>query len=159
MSRLVVASLLGLVLATGAGAQGDPAFDPSRRPAARKSPVAAHVIGIIPGAGHVYAGEAQRGLQFFGGTVGVLAVGTMLVASDCAGDGPDGDCASPLLENVVVGAALGVWGWSIYDAGQAARRTNARRGLRSSLLLAPGRVAVAPRDERLVLRVGVAVGR
>lgn len=101
-----------------------------------KSPTAARLIGIIPGAGHVYAGEPKRGLMFFGGTVGVAALGTLLLATDCLDDAGSGDdCTDTSTDVIVAAATLGVWGWSIYDAGNAARRTNASRSIRVGSLV------------------------
>lgn len=112
---------------------------PSEPRGTAKSPTAARLIGIFPGAGHFYAGEPGRGLAFFGGTAGVLVVGALLIAGDCVAETLNNvdKCDSPVLENVATAAFLGVWGWSIYDAGLAARRTNARRGYRASAFVAP----------------------
>ena len=121
-----------------------------------KSPTAARVIGIIPGAGHMYAGETTRGFAYLGGVVGVLLVGGTALAVDCVGDLSGGeDCGSPILENVVTAAALGLWGYSIYDAGRAAHRTNAARGLRTSFLIAPSRRAALDGHPVRTVKVGL----
>lgn len=132
-------------------------FDP-RRGQGWKSPTAARVIGILPGAGHVYAGEPRRGLAYFGGTVGVLAIGSVLIAADCVGDvanSTESTCSSPALENGLLAVFLGVWGWSIYDAGRAANRTNARRAVRTVLFVAPARVPAAGRNDARGLYAGL----
>jgi len=106
-----------------------------------KSPTAARFIGIIPGAGHVYAGETSRGLAYFGGIVALGLVGGMALAVDCLDElaEPSDSCGSKTGENLLTAAILGVWGWSIYDAGRAAERTNRAHGLRTALILAPAR--------------------
>lgn len=126
---------------------------------AQKSPAAARVIGVIPGAGHMYAGETRRGFAYLGGIVGVLLVGTTALAADCiASTAGNDDCGSPVLENVVAAAAIGLWGYSIYDAGRAAERTNAAHGLRTSLLVAPSRTVGSSGRGRSALKIGVRVG-
>jgi hypothetical protein len=51
----------------------------------RYSPVVAGTLAIIPGLGHVYAGEPLRGLSFFGGAVGsagIVFLGAYLAFTD-----------------------------------------------------------------------------
>ena len=106
-----------------------------------KSPTTARIIGIIPGAGHMYAGETGRGWAYLGGVAGLALVGSALVATDCVVDVYSGSgsetCPSSTAENVLVVAFVGLWGWSIYDAGRAAHRMNEKHGLRTSLIIAP----------------------
>src|SRR5688500_7224677 len=45
-----------------------------------KSPTTARLIGIIPGAGHMYAGEVGRGFLYLGGTLGILLAGALVGA-------------------------------------------------------------------------------
>lgn len=98
-----------------------------------KSPTTARVLGIVPGAGHIYAGETSRGLAHFGTVVGGFLLAGLGAAFDCVG----GDCNDPTPALVAL-AASGYWGWSIYDAGRAAERTNAkRRPMRLSFSAAP----------------------
>jgi hypothetical protein len=123
-----------------------------------KSPTAARIIGIIPGAGHMYAGETGRGFAYLGGIVGVALVGGLVLAVDCTADIYSGSdqCGTSAGEDVLAVAIVGLWGWSIYDAGRAAHRTNAKQGLRASLLIAPQRsrgVAHSGRGVRLGLSV------
>jgi hypothetical protein len=124
-----------------------------------KSPTTARLIGILPGVGHMYAGETTRGFAYLGGIVGVLVVGTMLLTGECVDDllAAKQDCESSTLENAVTIAALGLYGWSIYDAGRAAQRTNARRGLRTSLILAPARSPVSASRDGRVVRIGMSL--
>lgn len=110
--------------------------------AADKSPAAARVIGILPGAGHIYAGETGRGLAYMGGTVGVFLIGAAAMLAECYDDllGTEQDCESSSTGDIAAAATLALWGWSIYDAGRAAHRTNAKRRLtRASLIVAPSR--------------------
>ena len=117
-----------------------------------KSPMAARAIGIIPGAGHMYAGETRRGFMYLGGTAGVLLLGSVALATGCAGAAlADEDCHADQSLDVLTAVILGVWGWSIYDAGRAAHRTNAKRRLgRVSLIVAPAIPAARPVNERSV---------
>ena len=153
MRRTMIAPLVALALAATAA----PAQDTLSALRGGKSAMAARVIGIVPGAGHVYAGETGRGLAFMGGVLGAFVIGSTILVADCYSSvlGRDDDCGSPGTVNVISAAVLGIWAWSIYDAGQAARRTNARRRLGVSLLVAPAR-SVYAHDGRGV-RVGLSV--
>ncbi len=104
-----------------------------------KSPAAARVIGIIPGAGHMYAGEVGKGIAYLGGSLAILTIGAAVLAADCVRDAfSDEVCTgSSAAENITLGAFFGLWAWSFYDAGRAARRTNAKRGIVASLIIAP----------------------
>lgn len=117
------------------------AQDSTRAPLgpADKNPVVARVIGIVPGAGHMYAGETRRGLAYMGGTVGVFLLGTTLFVTECVVSFGARCEEESITDDVTVLATLGVWAWSIYDAGRAAHRTNARRRSRVSLMLTPAR--------------------
>ena len=108
--------------------------------AGAKSPMAARVIGIVPGAGHIYAGETGRGFAYMGGTLGLMMLGTSAILAECIAEVVDmGErCDSSNTADIFAGAVLGLWGWSIYDAGRAAHRTNAkRRSMRVSMGLVP----------------------
>ena len=108
--------------------------------AGRKSPTLARVIGVFPGAGHMYAGETRKGFVYLGETVGMLMLSSLMVAGDCVADGGgygEDNCSASLTSNAALLATFGIWGWSIYDAGRAANRTNVRRGLRVSMRLVP----------------------
>ena len=119
-----------------------PVFSPVGTP---KSVTKARLIGIFPGAGHMYAGETMTGVAYLGGMFGVLLAGAFLMVGDCVGDlgeltPPDneGDCSSTdTIGNLTTVAFVGLWGWSIYDAGRAARRSNVRRGHAASAIIAP----------------------
>ena len=115
-----------------------------------KSVALARVIGIIPGAGHVYAGRWTRGLGFVGGMFGVATLTGLLLVGDCLADAlsSSGDCKSTAIENLGVAAFYGVWAWSIYDAGVTARRTNARRSGPSLNLALSKRPTASGHDTR-----------
>jgi hypothetical protein len=122
-------------------AQQDPPAAPRNADSSQfKDPATARVIGIIPGAGHMYAGEPGRGVAYLGGVVGLTLAGAAMFLSDCASDiyriTSDG-CESSSAGNGFLVVALGVWAWSIYDAGSAAHRENAKHGFRAALILAP----------------------
>ena len=122
-----------------------------------KSPMTARIIGILPGAGHIYAGETNRGLAFFAGTLGVLAVGGAISDAQCKEDEYSTDyCSSPVLDVLALVAGAGVWAWSIVDAGRAARRTNARHGL-SAVIFEPVRLPDARHHDRPALRIGLSL--
>jgi hypothetical protein len=79
----------------------------------RRSPIVAGFLGVLPGLGHVYAGETGRGLAVFG--VWFASGLVMFSGADRAVTG--------------VGAVvnLGTYVFSIADAALAAERFNARR--------------------------------
>src|SRR5688572_32561849 len=78
-------------------ARRDPMFEPIGKP---KSAIVARTLGIIPGAGHMYAGETGRGFAYLGGMVAILGIGTLGILGDCVddatggGSGSDGECSS-----------------------------------------------------------------
>lgn len=132
--------------------------------AGHRSVALARTLSIVPGLGHAYAGEELRGVAVLGGVVGLAAVTVAgafascpLVdfaedASSCGGDG------SAVLVTLGGVATYGLWGWSIYDAGAAARRTNDRLSKRansSSLSVGLGRRPTASGHDARVLNVGL----
>jgi hypothetical protein len=122
----------------GTPAERTPRRDARAAPRGRKSPVGAGLLGlVVPGAGHVYAGEPIRGGVTLATYVGAAAV---------ISDGPD---ALWRAGGVVL---LGAWVFGVVDGAQAARRHNAGRpgaGGRG----APLRLIVAPASRGL--RIGV----
>lgn len=151
--RFTLAPIAALLLA----ATTLPAQDTARAvTAGDKSPMAARVIGILPGAGHIYAGETTRGFAFMGGMLGVGVLGTLMFIGECIGAIGE-TCGSKSTENLVTAAIFGVWGWSIYDAGLAAHRTNARRRYRVSLIIGPVRSTAAHAPRGRTLKLGLAV--
>jgi hypothetical protein len=108
-----------------------------------RSPVVARVVGaVIPGAGHVYAGEYWRGILYYEGTVATIGLGAMTYILDkCTftflNDKP---CKSPpAWPHQVAGIAVmtygvGFWVYSAIDAGRAAERTNQRHARRRAAI-------------------------
>ena len=126
-----------------------------------KSPTTARLIGIIPGAGHMYAGETAHGLSYLGG-VGLALFGTIALTEGClveprTASQSCGTRGPSDAQRAVIIAGLGLWGWSIYDAGRAANRANAARGLRTSLIVAPERSWAHGHPGRAV-RIGLSFG-
>ncbi len=97
----------------------------------RKSEAIATVWAVLPGAGHIYAGETTRGLLLAGATGLSFMYGLS-----------DGQCKQPYtdvrtceleknesLAEASLIAAFALYAFSLWDAHDAARRANARRGL------------------------------
>ena len=125
---------------------------------ALKSPGLARLIGIIPGAGHMYAGEVGPGFLYLGGTLSLLLAGALSGASECLVEvfSFETECGQTAPETVTLIAAGGLWVWSIVDAGRAARRTNAKRA-RASLILEPARLPDAHGADRTAVRLGARI--
>ena len=164
----ILALLLGVLAApTVVTAQGSPDSVAVRATSTSppKSVTLARVLAIIPGVGHGYAGEGGRGLAVAGGMLGIVSVAGLLLAGSCVADALDGTdsggCDDDSPAAIIGGlAAYGLWGWSIYDAGSAARRTNARAARGSLLMRVPltigvSRGARAPGRDARTLRVGL----
>ena len=150
MFRIAFVTLAALAVA----ATELPAQDTTRA-AGSKDPTVARVIGIVPGAGHIYAGEKMRGVTYFGTTVGIFLLAGLMFASDCIGAEDCGKSSTPALAML---AGFGYWGWTIYDAGRAAHRANARgRPWRLSVIAAPARSALAAEKDPRGVRVGLSV--
>ena len=106
------------------------AQQPSEPP--RKSGTTATMLALLlPGTGHIYAGETGRGLLFMGAAGLAFAYGFS-----------DGQCKRPYtdvrtceldknetLAGISLATALGIYAFSAWDAHRAVRRTNARRGV------------------------------
>jgi hypothetical protein len=162
---LTRAVLVGsLLFATTAAAQQLPlstATQADTTVSAPKSPSTARVIGIIPGAGHMYAGEVGRGFLYLGGTLSLVFVAALAGFADCLDNvnflSDQTDCGGSTAETVSLVAAGGLWVWSIVDAGRAARRTNAKRAASASLILEPTRIPVARGDDHSGVRLGLRI--
>lgn len=104
------------------------------RPANYKDPSTAQLFGfLVTGAGHVYSGEAEKGLLLFGIGVGAPLIGYRATVSsidiDCTGSGcADNTDYSPLFIGGLVG--VGAWIYSVLDADDAARRNNSYYAVR-----------------------------
>jgi hypothetical protein len=106
-----------------------------------RNPQLALILGtLVPGAGHIYAGEYLTGILTYEATVGAIGAGTLVFAMDkCAFTflststcKPGPEWPHQLLGVTVVG--MGIWKWisSARDAPHAAERANARHRVRSS---------------------------
>lgn len=87
-----------------------------------KDPTAATLFSVVlPGGGQMYAGETGRGFLILAGAFGSLIVGGAIAGDD--------------QENEEVGGAiaaigfLSFWIYGMIDAGDAAHRTNEKRGI------------------------------
>jgi hypothetical protein len=164
MKVSTLALLAGLTIGTTARAQTPPwggsvptgAIISPAEGGDLKSPATARVLGILPGAGHMYAGEVRRGFAYLGAVVGILAATSIASVAECAGDVYESDCGSSTTATIGAVAAIGVWGWSIYDAGLAARRTNTRAHRPASLIAEPVRLPTAEGD-RIAVRLGLSI--
>jgi len=150
MFRIVFAPLLALSLAATALA----AQDTARTTVGGKDPTAARVLGIVPGAGHVYAGETLTGMRHFATTGGIFLIALLSLAGDCLGDY---ECDESVTPGLVTLAGFGYWGWTIYDAGRAAERANARRRFRLSLIAAPGGSTLVRGSDAQRIKLGFSV--
>ena len=115
-----------------------------------RDPTSARVLGaIIPGAGHIYAGEYWHGVMYYEGTVAIIGLGAMTYVLDkCTFSFlSDKPCKSPpawphqVLGGAVMAYGVGVWIYSAIDAGHAAERANERHAGRRtgvSSFIAPG---------------------
>jgi hypothetical protein len=95
----------------------------------RKNPTTARVLGIYPGVGHFYVGEQGRGALLFGSAVTLGVIQSALDTKDCVDLPGSDDCNADrhtAIEAVVIIATIGLVGFSIWDAGEAAERANAR---------------------------------
>jgi hypothetical protein len=129
---------------------------PDTTAAGLKNPGIARLIGIVPGAGHMYAGEVGRGFLYLGGTLGILTVGSALWMNECFMTDQPGPCGETTGAVTLI-ATGGLWLWSIVDAGRAARRTNAKRIGSTSLILEPTRIPVTAGDDRTAVRLGLRI--
>ena len=127
-----------------------------------RDPAIAHVLGaVIPGAGHVYAGEYWNGLRYYYGTVAMLGAGTFVyVLDDCTSSfldpkpckpGPAWPHQAAGIAMVALGA--GIWIRSAIDAGHAAERANERHA-RKRAVVSP---FIAPGAEREGANVGLSL--
>lgn len=128
-----------------------------------KSVTAARVLGIIPGAGHFYAGEGGRGLAFIAGVLVPGMIAGLGTVAECVADAAaDTSCeTSPSYSGLSVTdvATYAIWAWSIFDAGRAAQRTNAKRGVPVSLSVLPTRTASSRGTVHNGLRWSVRIGQ
>lgn len=151
-----------LLFVTTAAAQPSAPLTPSEADTtvfAQKSPATARLIGIIPGAGHMYAGEVGPGFLYLGGTLSLLLAGALSGATECLVEAfsYESECGQSTAETMSLIAAGGLWVWSIVDAGRAARRTNAKHAARASVILEPTRIPAALGDDRTAVMLGLRI--
>jgi hypothetical protein len=115
-----------------------------------RDPHKAQILGsLVPGAGHIYAGEYLRGYGYYLATVGEVGAGVMVFIVDrCTFSFLSArSCdAGPQWPHQVLGIAMvgaGIWSWvlSARDAPRAAERANTRHGARTLLvrpIIGPG---------------------
>lgn len=155
--RMSIAAGLALLAASApANAQAPTPAAAPQQSVSVKDPTTARLLGIVPGAGHMYAGEIGPGLLYMGGTAVVGVMGFWVVFADCFNFVND-PCDHPWLPYAWVGTTLGVWGWSIYDAGHAAQRTNARRGLHVATFVTPAMMTSADARRVPAVRLGLTI--
>lgn len=123
----------------------------TRRP---KSPNTARVLGILPGLGHLYAEEPGRAGAILGTVVGIVLLSASF-DTECDNPYSDEYCGSPVVSALVAGAIVGVIGFSVWDAGRAAHRTNLRNRIFGRVVLSsdPGPLG----GRRFTLRVNLPV--
>jgi hypothetical protein len=143
--RVVISFCIALLLGFPLRAQdtGRATLDStaSRAVGPYRNPHRALVLGsLIPGAGHIYAGEYLRGFLTYEATIGAIGAGTLVflvnkctftfLSTTTCKAGPE--WPHQALGIAVVG--IGIWEWisSARDAPRAAERANARHDARSS---------------------------
>jgi hypothetical protein len=128
-----------------------------------RNPKRALILGsMIPGAGHIYAGEYVKGFFIYEAAVGGIGFGALTFMMDrcMLSFLSTTPCKSgPQWPHQVAGAALvglGIWEWisSARDAPHAAERANAKH-LRHGPTVTP--IVGAPVDTRSGWRVGAEV--
>jgi hypothetical protein len=136
-----LAMLLGRPLAAQDTTRATPDSTISKSPGLYRNPHRARVFGtLIPGAGHIYAGEYLRGILAYEGTVGGIGSGVLIfMVNKCTFAffspttcNPGREWPHQALGIAIVG--MGIWEWvsSARDAPHAAERANARHTARSS---------------------------
>jgi hypothetical protein len=136
--RSLYVVLLLLLLPVSAHAQ-HPQPDP-QHPEYRDPAMATALSALVPGAGHLYAGETGTGIAIVTTSIGAPLAGLLLsVRSErrvCTASG----CR--IEQNLVplfvgAGVTLAAYIYGIADAGRAADRANRRRGLVSRVHVQP----------------------
>jgi hypothetical protein len=126
-----------------------------------RDPHRALILGsVIPGAGHIYAGEYWKGIGNYVGTVSVIGMGGIVFVLDNCGLAFFSDCkprshfANRILGGAVIGGGILAWISSARDAPRAAERANIKRRCRA---VAVKPIIEAPVGSHGDWRVGVAV--
>ena len=117
-----------------------------------KSPTVARLLGVVhPGLGHIYAGEVEHGILYATATPSLVLAGALVSRVECLAESWLSDCGRSTVLTVSLVGAGALWAWSIFDAGRAAQRTNAKRAGRTSLILEPAR------DDPAAVRLGLRI--
>ena len=121
-----------------ASVAADSALSPERP--SRKSGTTATLLAVlIPGSGHLYAGETGKGLALLAGTVAAAGIGYSYSKSRCPSSSDNCDVTPMVAADAV---ALGLWVYGVFDAHNATRRTNLYADSRNGATLLGLRVAV-----------------
>jgi hypothetical protein len=150
---LLLRGVLVTALAIGAVAPASPAQIAERSNApvadssARSSPEAPRKNGtiatllavVIPGSGHVYAGETGKGLALFAGTAAAAGIGYSYSKSKCPSSNDNCDLTPMVAADAV---ALGLWIYGVIDAHNATRHTNLYAASRNGATLLGLKVAL-----------------
>ena len=118
-----------------------------------KSVNTARVLGIIPGLGHLYADEPWRAGTLASSVIGIVLLGVSIDDGECDDPYSDEYCGSPVVDALVAGAIVGVMGYSVWDAGRAAHRTNLRNRVFGGMVLWSDRAPTGGRRFNLGLSV------
>jgi hypothetical protein len=129
------------MMADSASTQASPGSASTPSASLYRNPRRALILGsLIPGAGHIYAGEYWHGVIAYEGTVATIGLGAMTFILDkCTltflsdpGCDPGPQWPHQALGVAVVG--LGLWEWvsSARDAAHAAERANERHRRKSA---------------------------
>ena len=143
MTALAIAAV-ALARPAQIAAQGSaPVADGSARSSARaprkNGTVATLLAVVIPGSGHLYAGETGKGLALLAGTVAAAGIGYSYSKSKCPSSTDDCD-VTPMVAAEAV--ALGLWVYGVFDAHNATRRTNLYADSRNGAALLGLKVAL-----------------
>jgi hypothetical protein len=128
---------------------------PDDRTSRFRDPRAASYWSILPGGGHLYSGEYEKGLALLGGSIGLVTAGNYASREQCTSL----TSADPVTDSLTVTsacqrhrgwfaasivAASGLWLAGIFDAPDSAHRANFRNGWTNVLPFAKVRIAVVP---------------
>jgi|SRR4051812_18738516 len=98
-----------------------------------RNPRRALILGtLIPGAGHIYAGEYLKGILTYEGTVSTIGMGVMTyILDNCTFDWSASCKSGPAWPHQALGIATVGWGLAMWvrsarDASRAAERANER---------------------------------
>jgi hypothetical protein len=152
MNRALCMTFAALLMyGTTVGAQDIP----DDRTSHFRDPRAASYWSILPGGGHLYSGEYEKGLALLGGSIGLVTAGhyasrehcTPLASTDPVTDSLRVTNACQRHRGWIAAsivAASGLWLAGILDAPDSAHRANFRNGWTNILPFAKVRIALLP---------------